>query len=70
MTKLNNLQKNNQREFRIADKIATSYLKKFPRKQCYGVTVSTEDDASNIFFHELSDEELKILQHCSSIASI
>lgn len=58
-----------QQDQETANKIATIYLDKFPRKKSFGVTLtSTEDDSEMTFYHSLSDEELEILKKCSCIA--
>lgn len=56
-------------DMEVAQMIATLYLEKFPRKQSYGVTLSsTEDDSEMTYYHVLSKEEIDILQECSTIA--
>lgn len=58
-----------EKDMEVAQMIATLYLDKFPRKQSYGVTLtSTEDDSEMTFYHKLSNEEIEILHKCSTIA--
>lgn len=53
----------------VAQIIADLYLKKFPRAQSYGVTLSSsEDDSEMTFYHKLSKKELDVLRKCSVIA--
>ena len=52
-----------------AERIVALYLDRFPRKESYGVTLSSsEDDSEMTFYHTLSEEELEILHVCSAIA--
>ena len=62
--------KKEESNLEVAQKIASLYLEKFPRKQSYGVTLSSsEDDSEMTFFYRLSEDEIEILHKCSAIAS-
>lgn len=52
-----------------ANQIAGIYLDRYPRKESYGVTLTSSEDASELtLYHTLSDKELEILRECSRIA--
>lgn len=52
-----------------ANQIAGIYLDMYPRKESYGVTLTSSEDASELtLYHTLSDKELEILRECSHIA--
>ena len=56
-------------DMEVACMIASLYLDRFPRKQSFGVTLSsTEDDSEMTFYHEFSNEEIEILRECTTIA--
>lgn len=54
----------------IANKIATVYLEKFPRRKLYGVHLTSIGYASEMtVYTSLSEEEIKIIKECSLIAN-
>lgn len=59
----------NKQKSEIAAKIADLYLEKFPRKEKYGITLSSsEGDSEATYYFYFQPETIDILKNCSIIA--